>query len=160
MLTFFGIAGIHDHSWPLYTLSDALHLRRHLLSTLERVAQHAGPGAARPVRIVVVGGGPTGVETAGALTSMAHEVVGPVADLAVTLVEAGPRLLSGFSPRSSQRALIDLCRRGVDVRLGQSVTAADAQGVTLRACWQMLLVVFTRGDRWWRFGDGGVSCQA
>lgn len=31
---------------------------------------------------------------------------------------------------------------------------------SLRACWQMLLVVFTRGDRWWRFGDGGVSCQA
>lgn len=127
---FFDIAGIRDHSWPLYTLSDALHLRRHLLSTLERVAQHAGPGGGR-VRIVVVGGGPTGVETAGALTSMAHEIVGPVADLAVTLVEAGPRLLSGLSPRSSQRALIDLCHRGVDVRFRQSVTAADAQAVTL-----------------------------
>jgi NADH dehydrogenase len=126
----FGVPGIREHGWPLYTLTDAVRLRRHLLSTLERVAQNAGPGGGQ-VSIVVVGGGPTGVETAGALTSMAHEVVGQVASLAVTLVEAGPRLLSGLSPHSSQRALIDLCRRGVTVRLRQSVAAADAQGVTL-----------------------------
>jgi NADH dehydrogenase len=127
---FFGVPGIREHGWPLYTLTDAVRLRRHLLSTLERVAQNAGPGCGQ-ITIVVVGGGPTGVETAGALTSMAHEVVGPVINLTVTLVEAGPRLLSGFSPRSSQRALIDLCRRGVDVRLNQSVKAADAGGVSL-----------------------------
>lgn len=121
---------MREYGWPLYTLTDAVRLRRHLLSTLERVAQNAGPDTGR-VRIVVVGGGPTGVETAGALSSMAHEVIGQVANLAVTLVEAGSRLLSGFSTCSSQRALIDLCRRGIDVRLRQSVTAADAQGVTL-----------------------------
>lgn len=49
---------------------------------------------------MVVGGGPTGVETAGALAFMAHEMVGPVATLRVVLVEAGPRLLNAFSPRS------------------------------------------------------------
>ena len=85
----------------------------------------------RAVTTVVVGGGPTGVETAGALASMAHEVVGPVATLRVILVEAGPRLLNAFSPRSSQRALQDLRRRGVDVRLGRNVEAADPGGVTL-----------------------------
>jgi NADH:ubiquinone reductase (H+-translocating) len=127
---FFGVPGMREHGWPLYTLTDAVRLRRHLLSTLERVAQNAGH-CGGPITIVVVGGGPTGVETAGALASMAHEVVGPVVNLAVTLVEAGPRLLSGLSPRSSQRALIDLCRRGVNVRLNQSVKAADAEGVSL-----------------------------
>jgi NADH dehydrogenase len=127
---FFSVPGMREHGWPLYTLTDAVRLRRHLLSTLEWEAQNAGPGPAR-ITIVVVGGGPTGVETAGALTSMAHEVVGPVANLAVTLVEAGPRLLSGLSPRSSQRALTDLCRRGVKVRLNRSVQAADTEGVSL-----------------------------
>jgi NADH:ubiquinone reductase (H+-translocating) len=49
----------------------------------------------------------------------------------VILVEAGARLLSAFSPRSSERALQDLRRRGVEVRLGQSVESADADGVSL-----------------------------
>ncbi|MDQ3904000.1 MAG: NAD(P)/FAD-dependent oxidoreductase [Actinomycetota bacterium] len=127
---FFGVPGIREHGWPLYTLTDAVRLRRHLLSTLERAAQNRAIGD-RPIRVVVVGGGPTGVETAGALSSMAHEVIGPAARLGVTLVEAGPRLLSALSPRSSQRALIDLCYRRVDIRLNRSVKAADANGVTL-----------------------------
>lgn len=127
---FFGVPGMREHSWPLYTLTDAVRLRRHLLVTLEHAARDAGPGGRR-IPIVVVGGGPTGVETAGALSSMAHELVGPAAHLAVTLIEAGPRLLAGLSPRSSQRALIDLCRRRVTVRLNQSVAAADAHTVTL-----------------------------
>jgi NADH dehydrogenase len=132
---FFGVPGMREHAWPLYTLTDAVRLRRHLLSTLERAARNSRPddtgSGGRPIRVVVVGGGPTGVETAGALSSMAHEVVGPAARLGVTLVEAGPRLLSALSPRSSQRALIDLCHRRVDVRLNRSVKAADACGVVL-----------------------------
>jgi NADH dehydrogenase len=79
----------------------------------------------------VAGGGPTGVETAGALTSMARELAGPAVTLRVTLVEATSRLLNGFSTHSSQTALADLRRRGVDVRLGQTVQDADARHVTL-----------------------------
>jgi len=71
-----------------------------------------------------------GSETAGALASMAQEVVGPVATLGVILVEAGPRLLNAFSSRSSS-GREDLRRRGVDVRLGRTVEAADPGGVTL-----------------------------
>jgi len=127
---FFDIAGMAEHAWPLYTLADAVALRTHLLSTLEAVADTGQPGDER-VTTVVVGGGPTGVETAGALASMAHEVVEPVATLRVILVEAGPRLLNAFSPRSSERALQDLRRRGVDVRLDRSVESADVDGVTL-----------------------------
>ncbi|MGA8729834.1 MAG: NAD(P)/FAD-dependent oxidoreductase [Terracidiphilus sp.] len=125
---FFGIPGMREHGWPLYTLPDAIRLRRHLLSTLEQAA--ADP-AAGPVKVVVAGGGATGVETAGALTSMARELAGPAVRLQVTLVEATPRLLNGFSARSSRTALADLRRRGVDVRLSQTVQAAGARQVTL-----------------------------
>ncbi|MDQ2789784.1 MAG: NAD(P)/FAD-dependent oxidoreductase [Actinomycetota bacterium] len=126
---YFGIAGMAEHSWPLYTLDDAARLRMHLLNRLEETttADHA----AEPITAVVVGGGPTGVETAGALASMGQELVGPDHALRVTLVEAGPRLLAAFSPRSSRRALEDLRRRGVEVRLGDTVDSADAGGVTL-----------------------------
>jgi NADH dehydrogenase len=127
---FFDIAGMADHAWPLYTLADAIALRTHLLGALEQAASTAPP-ADEAITTVVVGGGPTGVETAGALASMAHELVGPVATLRVILVEAGPRLLSAFSPRSSERALQDLRRRGVEVRLDHNVETADACGVTL-----------------------------
>jgi NADH dehydrogenase len=127
---YFGIAGMAEHSWPLYTLDDAVRLRMHLLNRLEEAA--ATPDhASELVTAVVVGGGPTGVETAGALASMGQELVGPATALRVTLVEAGPRLLAAFSPRSSQRALEDLRRRGVEVRLRETVNSADTGGVTL-----------------------------
>lgn len=127
---FFGVPGMADHGWPLYTLDDAVALRMHLLSRLEepaRTVDHAGTS----ITAVVVGGGPTGVETAGALASMAQEVIGPATALRVILLEAGPRLLAAFSPRSSKRAWEDLRRRGVEVRLGQTVKGADGGGVTL-----------------------------
>src|ERR1039458_5138768 len=127
---YLGVPGMQEHAWPLYTLDDAIGLRMHLLQTLEAVAGH-GRAENEPITTVVVGGGPTGVETAGALTSMAQEVLGPLRGLPVVLIEAGPRLLSGFSPASSTRALADLRRRGVDVRLDRTVQSADAAGVTL-----------------------------
>jgi NADH dehydrogenase len=127
---FFGLPGMAAHSWPLYTLDDAVRLRMHLLSRLEETAAAANPAGAA-ITAVVVGGGPTGVETAGALTSMGQEITGPIARLQVILVEAGPRLLPTFTPRSSQRALTDLRRRGVEVRLNQTVNSADPSGVTL-----------------------------
>lgn len=127
---FFGIAGMAAHAWPLYTLADAVRLRTHLLVEIEHAVGLAPSGGAQ-LTVVVVGGGATGVETAGALASMAREVVGPVATLRVILVEAGGRLLTSFSARSSRRALEHLRRGGVDVRLGRTVAAADAQGVTL-----------------------------
>lgn len=127
--SFFGVPGMEEHAWPLYTLDDAVRLRMHLLDTLEQVARPGSPHAR--ITAVVVGGGPTGVETAGALASMAQEILGPDVSLRVTLVEAGPRLLNGFSPASAEHALSDLRRRGVDVRLNQAVKSADANGVCL-----------------------------
>ena len=64
---------------------------------------------------------------------MARELGEPASGLQVTLVEATRRLLNGFSTRSSRAALADLRRRGVDVRLGQTVQAAPA--APARSCW-------------------------
>jgi NADPH-dependent 2,4-dienoyl-CoA reductase/sulfur reductase-like enzyme len=121
---FFNVAGMREHGWPLYTLTDAVRLRSHLLNTLERAAKTASTGDPR-ITTVVVGGGPTGVETAGAVTSMAHEVIGPAATLAVTLVEAGlvrfvascfaavPRVCHGTPGASSWVVLVEMASRSV-----------------------------------------------
>lgn len=129
---YFGIPGMAEHAWPLYTLADASLLRRHLLRELEEsvLDQKREPHEST---IVVIGGGPTGVEMAGALTSMAGDLLHQDAkDLHVVLVEALPRLLNNFSERSGKRALSDLQARGVDVRLGTMVASADENGVTLK----------------------------
>ena len=115
---------MREHGWPLYTLTDAVRLRSHLLNTLERATKTASTGDPR-ITTVVVGGGPTGVETAGAVTSMAHEVIGPAATLAVTLVEAGlvrfvascfaavPRVCHGTPGASSWVVLVEMASRSV-----------------------------------------------
>jgi NADH dehydrogenase len=124
------IPGMREFAWPLYTLDDAIGLRMHLLSELEAVLADDAPGPKRET-VVVVGGGPTGVETAGALASMAQEILEPGVRLHVVLVEASGKLLSGFAHQSADAALRDLERRGVEVRLTSKVAGADAAGVVL-----------------------------
>jgi NADH dehydrogenase len=86
-----------------------------------------------------VGGGPTGVELAGAVAELAHHTL--AADFrridprsaTVTLLEAGPRVLAAFHERQSEYALRALRKLDIDVRLGTAVTACDAHGVSLGA---------------------------
>lgn len=125
---FFGIEGMEENSWPLYTLADAVRLRTNLITELERAALHPGSDPARST-VVVVGGGPTGVEMSGALASMGSEFIGEGVSLRVVLVEALPRLLNMFSEKSSAAALKDLQKRGVEVMLDTKVASADATGV-------------------------------
>ncbi|RKS74072.1 NADH dehydrogenase [Motilibacter peucedani] len=129
---FFGISGMEDHAWPLYTMGDAVRLRLHLLEELERAAAEPSADLARQT-VVVVGGGPTGVETAGALAAMGKEHVGGDVDMRVVLVEALPRLLNTFSEKSGRQALDDLRRRGVEVLLDTAVASADDKGVTFKS---------------------------
>ncbi len=122
----------------LKSLEDALELRRRILVAFEKAELEQDPAERdRLMTFVVVGGGPTGVELAGAIAELAHRAlerdfhVIRSSMAKVLLVEAGERLLPGFSPKLSAYALSALERLGVQVRLGHAVTDADARGVRL-----------------------------
>lgn len=112
----------------LKTIEDARHIRSQLLLTFERAERTADPAERqRLLSIAIVGGGPTGVELAGAIAELSRftlardfRSIKPEATR-VTLVEAGPRLLSGFSEGASAFARARLERLGVHVRTGEAV---------------------------------------
>src|SRR3954465_9571808 len=115
-VNFFGVAGAAEHAFPLYTLSAAVRLKNHVLATWEaadRKPAHVEDGA---LNVVVVGGGPTGVETAGALAELYNGVFKndypdvPPAPPKITLVEAGPEIFPMFKPEIAGR------RRGPGAR--------------------------------------------
>jgi NADH dehydrogenase len=117
-------------------VEDATLIRSRLLLSFE-VAELEPDIAERSAHLsfVIVGGGPTGVELAGAIKELAVDVIPRdfrVADTRrarVILIEAGPRLLPAFEPSSSRRALAQLEGLGVEVRLGMPVTAIYRDGV-------------------------------
>ena len=134
--TTYGVPGVAEHAIALKDLDDAVALRRAVLERFERAAVDHGMLARRSLDVVVCGGGPTGVETAGAMMELFTKVLAKdfrdldVASVRVTVVEAAPRLLGMFGPASSERARRTLERRGVVVRLGVGVdrVSADGQG--------------------------------
>ena len=132
----FDVPGVVEHAFPLKHLDDALRLRAHVLDRFERAAAD-GAVAEGALDVVVCGGGPTGVEMAGALRELYSRVLAkdfphlPVRDARIVLVEMADRLLTPFTPMSSARARRTLERRGVDVRLGVGVAAVEAAGVRL-----------------------------
>jgi NADH dehydrogenase len=122
----------------LKTLEDALSIRRRILSAFE--AAEREPNRAKHAALltfVVVGGGPTGVELAGALGELSRFTLARDFDhidptgATIYLLEAGPRLLPAFPEKLSNRAARDLERFGVIVRTGAMVTGIDADGVYL-----------------------------
>jgi NADH dehydrogenase len=122
----------------LKTLEDALGIRRRILSAFER-AELAGQGKAGPelTTFVVVGGGPTGVELAGAIAEIARDAlksefrhIDPAA-ARIVLVEAGPRILPTFPESLATDVARRLARYGVEVRTGAMVVDIDATGVKL-----------------------------
>jgi len=111
---FFGNKNIEAHAFPMKSTVEAIALRNRILLNFED-ALNAGPGDIDSImNIVVAGGGPTGVELAGAIKELAVDVIPRdfrVADTRrarVILIEAGPRLLPALEPASSERALKQL----------------------------------------------------
>jgi NADH:quinone reductase (non-electrogenic) len=143
--TSFGVAGVDEHALQLKSLDDAVNLRNHVLRRFEEIALDPAPADPAALDAVVCGGGPTGVELAGALIELYTRVLAkdfPHLDVArarVVLIEAADRLLGTFTPESGERALRTLTRRGVEVRLGVGVAkvgdgaVALADGTTIRA---------------------------
>jgi len=121
----------------LKTLDDALEMRRRVLLSFEAAERETEEAAQRRLlTFVIVGGGPTGVELAGALAEIArhalrHDFRRIHPERArIVLVEGGPHVLGTFPPKLQAAARAALEKLGVEVRTGAVVTAVDAEGVT------------------------------
>jgi NADH dehydrogenase len=125
--TTYGVPGVDEHAVPLKTLEDALRLRLKILERFEQAASDPSLIEQGKLNVVVCGGGPTGVELAGATMELFTKVLAKdfpslnVRAVRVVLVEAAPRLLGTFSAKSGERARRTLSRRGVEVRVGVGV---------------------------------------
>ena len=134
--SYFGHDEWQEPSFALKSLSDAVALRDQVLSAFEE-AERAEDEVQRQrfLTIVVVGGGPTGVEVAGQLAVLARHHLRrqytrfDPADTRVVLLDAGERVLTAFSPKLSAKAGRQLTSLGVDVREGARAAAIDAAGV-------------------------------
>jgi NADH dehydrogenase len=132
----------HDEWAPnapgLKTLEDAIDIRRRILTSFEEAEREPDPARRKALMtFIVVGGGPTGVEMAGAIAEIARFSLArdfrhiDTRDAKVILIEAGTQLLATFPERLSRHALRDLERLGVEVRFGKPVTAIAPNAVTV-----------------------------
>jgi NADH dehydrogenase len=133
----FGVAGVHEHAFGLKGLDESLALRNHVLTQFERAARDPALIDAGALTFVIVGGGPTGVELAGALSELFAIVLSrdfprlAVGRARVVLLEATDHLLGPFAGASRAYALERLRAMGVDVRLGATVQRVTAAAVEL-----------------------------
>lgn len=135
---YFGNLHIQTVGFPVKTLEEGLDLRVHVLEQFERAQLIAEPAERRRLMsFVVAGGGPTGVEFAGALAELVRLVLRldfKSLDLGIArihLVEAADGLLTAFDPRLRVAALRSLRGKGVDVHLGTTVERVEPKGVWL-----------------------------
>jgi NADH dehydrogenase len=133
----FGVPGVAEHAIDLKSLDDAIDLRNHVLERFEATSAGASSIEDGALNVVICGGGPTGVELAGAFMELYAHVMAkdfPRLDVArarIVIVEAADRLLGGFAPKSSDRARAALSRRGVEVVTGVPVSEIEAESVRL-----------------------------
>jgi NADH dehydrogenase len=138
-VNYFGTEGAEEHAFPMYTLPHAMRLKDHLLERWEAADRDPSLIEDGALNVVVVGGGPTGVETAGALAELyrhafAKDYPSVTADQArVTLVEAGPELFAMFKPKLRDYAAKALTERSVEVKTGALVASVSPTRVTLKS---------------------------
>lgn len=137
-VNFFGNASLEQNALPLKDVSDAVTVRNHILRMFEMAALETDhKKRAALLTFVVVGGGPTGVESAGALSELIRLVLRrdfrdmDIDNVRVILLEAAPSLLTGFPASLQQSAQHALERKKVQVRLDAKVDNYDGQVLTL-----------------------------
>ncbi len=136
--SYFGHPEWEEFAPGLKTLEQATEMRRRMLVAFERAESELDPDTQRAyLTFVVVGGGPTGVELAGAIADISRTAmrgdfrrIDP-SKSHIVLVEAAPRVLTTFSEELSERARRDLVELGVEVRTNAKVDAIDGEGVTI-----------------------------
>jgi len=135
---YFGNKSIEDHAFPMKSVEESLSLRNRILECMEAALVGESEEAREAnMNIVVVGGGPTGVEVSGALAEMKRYVLPrdyPELDFSqmhIYMLEAADRLLSGMSQKSSDAAMQFLLKMGVKVKLGAKVESYDGTHVLI-----------------------------
>jgi len=133
---FFGVPGAEEYAFPLYSVADAERLRRHLQQLLEEAVSAEGSAESQReaglLDVVAVGGGPTGVETTGALAELMHALssTGRLAEPGqITIVDRGSALLAPFSKKAHAYSLKKLTEAGADVKLEAGVAAVHPDHV-------------------------------
>jgi len=129
----FGVKGVSEHALGMKSVTEALEIRSSILRRFEDLCRFEDE---TQLSITVVGGGPTGVEMAGAIAELKK---GPLnsdearaaSNIKVNIVEAGPRLLPSFSPKLSDRTKKDLERLGVNVLTNTSVKEIKPREILL-----------------------------
>jgi NADH dehydrogenase len=136
---YFGVDSAAEHAFPMYTLPDAMRVRSHVLAQWEAADREPSLVDDGALNVVVVGGGPTGVESAGALSERYREDFArdypdlPQDKARIVLVEAGDSLLSMFKADIRSYARSTLEKRSVEVMLGEVVSDVAPTRVTLRS---------------------------
>jgi NADH:ubiquinone reductase (H+-translocating) len=137
MVNFFHTPGADQYAFPLYTMEDAIRLKEHILKTLEAVDKNPALMDDGALNFCVVGGGPTGVELAGALVELYRAELKedypnlPVDDGQVLLYEHSPQLLGTFAPKLESYARKALEERGVKVHTGTGVVKIGPASIDL-----------------------------
>jgi NADH dehydrogenase len=138
-VNFFGVDGTQEHAFPMYTLRDAVRIREHVLKKWEAVDRNPDLIDDGALTVVVVGGGPTGVESAGALAELYRNSFAadypnlPQEKARLILVEASPELFGMFKSdlrKYTKKALED---RSVEVIVGDSVESVTPTRVKLKS---------------------------
>ena len=130
----FGIPGVNEYTLGMKTVHEALTIRAEIMRRFEDLCRFEDE---TKLSISVIGGGPTGVEMAGAIAEL---IRGPLksdqaeaaANIQVSLIEAGPRLLPPFAPSLSERTKKDLEKLGVKVLLNAAVKAIEHRKIVLK----------------------------
>ncbi len=153
---YFGVPGAAEHTFPLYSMPDALRVRNYLLGLFEAADARQDLIHAGILNIVVVGGGPTGIEIAGAIAELIDDVLeADFHDLdvhrsRVILVEQTDALLQPFDPALRAYARDVLSAKGVEVRLATSVAEVGADYVLLGEAGDYIptrMVIWAAGNR-------------
>ena len=123
----FGIPGVKEFTLGMKTVSEALTIRAEIMRRFEDLCRFEDD---TKLSITVVGGGPTGVEMAGAIAELIRgplksDQANAAAHIDITLIEAGPRLLPPFAPSLSARTKKDLEKLGVKVLVNAAVQEVE-----------------------------------
>ena len=136
---FFGMKNVEENSYQMNTINDAIILRNRIIDLLEQAENETDPILRKALlRIVIVGGGFAGVETAGELNDFIADVAEyypniTETDVKVTLIEASTEILAGFPVKLAGFAKEKLVERGIELILDAGVTSFDGKEVLLQS---------------------------